>query len=131
MKNLFVICFVVLFGFVVCRPDDKYTTKYDNVNIEEILKSDRLLTNYFNCIMTGEACTPDGQELRKNAPDALMNGCLKCSDKQKMLSKRVLTFMLENKPDMYKKVEAKFDPEGIYRKKYKDQLEAEGIKLIR
>ncbi|XP_045480806.1 ejaculatory bulb-specific protein 3-like [Harmonia axyridis] len=131
MNNVFVICFIALFGFVLCRPDEKYTSKYDNVDVDEILKSERLLNNYYNCIMTGEACTPDGKELRMNMPDALKTGCSKCTDKQKGMSKKVVNFLLEKKPDMYKKLEDKFDPEGVYRMKYKAELEAEGIKLSR
>ena len=43
---------------------EKYTTKYDNVNLDEILASDRLIDNYFNCIMGRGKCTPDGTELK-------------------------------------------------------------------
>jgi hypothetical protein len=44
--------------------DDKYTTKYDNINIDEILGSDRLLDNYFKCLMDKGRCTPEGTELK-------------------------------------------------------------------
>jgi hypothetical protein len=55
-----------------------YTTKYDGVNLDEILKSDRLLNNYFKCLMDKGKCTPDGTELKKTLPDALKTGCEKC-----------------------------------------------------
>lgn len=64
MRQAIVICLAVLFGFVACRPGDTYETKYDNVDVDEILHSERLLNNYFNCLMTGEACTPDGREMK-------------------------------------------------------------------
>jgi len=44
--------------------DEKYTTKYDNVNLDDILASDRLLDNYINCVMERGKCTPDGAELK-------------------------------------------------------------------
>ena len=44
--------------------DDKYTTKYDNINLDEILASERLVDNYLKCIMEQGKCTPDGAELR-------------------------------------------------------------------
>lgn len=44
--------------------DEKYTTKYDNIDLEQILNSDRLLKNYFECVMERGKCTPDGTELR-------------------------------------------------------------------
>jgi hypothetical protein len=46
------------------RRDEKYTTKYDNIDLDEILASDRLVDNYFKCIMEQGKCTPDGTELR-------------------------------------------------------------------
>lgn len=42
----------------------KYTEKYDTVDIDQILASDRLVNNYFNCLMERGPCTPEGTELR-------------------------------------------------------------------
>jgi hypothetical protein len=44
--------------------DEKYTTKYDNINLDEILASDRLVDNYYNCVMERGKCTTDGALLR-------------------------------------------------------------------
>lgn len=41
-----------------------YTTKYDNVDIEEVIKNERLLKNYVDCLLEKGHCTPDGIELR-------------------------------------------------------------------
>lgn len=57
-----VVLVVVLVGVV--SADDTYTTKYDGVDIDNILKNDRLLTSYFNCIMDKGKCSPDGTELK-------------------------------------------------------------------
>lgn len=46
---------------VAVSADDKYTTKYDGVNLDEILKSDRLFNNYYKCLMDQGRCTPDGK----------------------------------------------------------------------
>jgi hypothetical protein len=46
------------------RREDKYTTKYDNINVDDILASDRLIDNYFKCIMDRGKCTADGAELK-------------------------------------------------------------------
>lgn len=48
-----------------------YTTKYDNLDLEEILRSDRLLKNYFNCLMDSGPCTPDGLELKSKQLSSL------------------------------------------------------------
>nr|AWC68032.1 chemosensory protein 13 [Matsumurasca onukii] len=121
---------LVLMMVAVAVAQDKYTTKYDGVNIDQILQNDRLLTSYFNCIMDKGKCSPDGQELKKHIPDALENECAKCSDKQKAGVEKVLRFLYEKKPDLFKEMEAKYDSEGKYRLKYKDRAEREfGIKV--
>lgn len=44
--------------------DSKYTTMYDNINYEEILKSDRLLGFYIKCLLERGPCTAEGRELK-------------------------------------------------------------------
>jgi hypothetical protein len=46
------------------RRDEKYTTKYDNINIDEILASDRLVENYVKCLLDKGRCSPEGSELK-------------------------------------------------------------------
>jgi hypothetical protein len=53
---LAVLCFATFVS-----AEDKYTTKYDGVNLDEILKSDRLFNNYYKCLMDQGRCTPDGK----------------------------------------------------------------------
>jgi hypothetical protein len=43
---------------------DKYTTRYDHIDIDGILSSERLLRNYFNCLVDKGPCTRDGLELK-------------------------------------------------------------------
>jgi hypothetical protein len=41
-----------------------YTSKFDNVNLDQILRSERLLNNYHKCLMDKGPCTPDAAELK-------------------------------------------------------------------
>lgn len=65
MKNVAVIA--VFLGLVVayCAAQDKYTTRYDGIDIDQILRSERLFNNYYNCLMETGKCTPDGRELKR------------------------------------------------------------------
>jgi hypothetical protein len=72
---IFAVCLIVA---VCAQAPPKYTTKYDNINLDDILKSERLLNNYFNCLMDRGKCTPDGNELKRTLPDALKTECAKC-----------------------------------------------------
>jgi hypothetical protein len=48
----------------IVSADDKYTTRYDHIDVDGILKSERLLRNYFNCLMDKGPCTREGLELK-------------------------------------------------------------------
>lgn len=50
---------------VICSAEEKYTTKFDNINLDDILSSDRLLNNYVKCLKGDGKCTPDGSELKR------------------------------------------------------------------
>lgn len=60
--------FIVVLSAVVALAlaDDKYTTKYDNVNIDEILGNPRLYSKYLSCLLNepDAKCTPDGKVLK-------------------------------------------------------------------
>ncbi|XP_018321499.1 ejaculatory bulb-specific protein 3 [Agrilus planipennis] len=117
-----VICFA-LFGSIVSAgvsESPKYTTKYDNIDLDEIIKSERLLKNYVNCLLDDGPCTPDGNELKHNMPDALETNCSKCSEKQKEMSDRMVSYLIENRPVYWSQLEKKYDPSGEYTKKYKE-----------
>lgn len=43
---------------------NKYTNKYDNVNVDRILSNQRILNNYIKCLMEEGPCTSEGKELR-------------------------------------------------------------------
>lgn len=47
----------------VCS-EEKYTTKYDNIDMDEVLNNQRLFKKYLDCIMDRGRCTPDGRELK-------------------------------------------------------------------
>lgn len=62
--NSIIIALAVI-TIVQARPDEVYTTRFDNINIDEILNSERLLNNYIACLKGTGKCTPDGSELKR------------------------------------------------------------------
>jgi hypothetical protein len=54
--------------------------------------------------------------------DALQTECSKCSDKQKEGTEKVIKFMYKNKPDDWKNLQEKYDPDNTYFKKYEYKL---------
>ncbi|ENN78115.1 hypothetical protein YQE_05269, partial [Dendroctonus ponderosae] len=127
-KPIFIIVCCAFIGLVLADTP-KYTTKYDNVDLEEIIKSDRLMKNYVNCLLEKGKCTPDGAELKRVLPDALHTECSKCSDSQKKGSRKIMRHLIDNKPEWWTELENKYDKEGAYKKQYREELKKDGIKL--
>jgi hypothetical protein len=57
----------------------------------------------------------------------MLNSCGKCSEKQKDGSGRIIKFLQEKKPEQWNTLLAKYDPEGVYLKKYKEDTEPKAI----
>lgn len=126
MKYCIVIALAVAVTLCAARPE-KYTTKYDNIDLEEILKSDRLFNNYYKCLNDQGKCTPDGRELKRVLPDALQTNCEKCSEQQRRGTERVVRYLIENKKDQWETLRKKYDPQNIYATKYNKEAENLGI----
>lgn len=59
--------FVIFLSAKIVSSADHYTTKYDNVKLEDIISSKRLLRNYGNCLLDKGPCSPDGAELKSES----------------------------------------------------------------
>uniref|UniRef100_A0A182NU78 Chemosensory protein 3 n=1 Tax=Anopheles dirus TaxID=7168 RepID=A0A182NU78_9DIPT len=126
MKLFVAIAFALL---ALVAAQEQYTTKYDGIDLDEILKSDRLFNNYFKCLMDEGRCTPDGNELKKILPEALQTNCAKCSEKQRAGAIRVINYVIENRKEQWEALQKKYDPENLYIEKYREEAQKEGIKL--
>lgn len=119
MKSLCLIVFgVAALVATVSAQQQKYTDKFDNINVDQVLSNDRILNNYLKCLLEKGPCTQEGRELKKTLPDALRTNCEKCSEKQRTNSRKVISHLESKKPAEWKKLLDKYDPEGIYKSKY-------------
>ena len=62
-------------------------------------------------------------------PLALKTDCAGCSEKQKAGAETVIKFVSDKKPEQWKALEAKYDPEGLYRKKHAKLAADHGVKV--
>nr|AXF48703.1 chemosensory protein CSP3 [Lobesia botrana] len=122
MKYFIVLCLAAL-----ALADDKYTDKYDNINLDEILENKRLLQAYVNCILDKGKCTPEGKELKDHLEDALQTGCEKCTEAQKKGASKVIEHLIKNELPIWRELSNRFDPEGKFKKIYEDRARAHGI----
>ncbi|XP_047031422.1 allergen Tha p 1-like [Helicoverpa zea] len=132
MNSAIVLCVVALAGMVLARPDgdgDKYTSRWDDVDLDEILENDHLLVPYIKCSLDEGKCAPDAKELKGESVELfcsqvkLNNFGPKCTDKQKEGTRRVIAHLIKKKLQEWEKLKAKYDPEGKYAKKYEKELE--------
>lgn len=64
MKFVAVAVFLCVVALVVADDGKQYDSKYDTIDLDEILQSKRLLSNYIKCLMGTGSCTPEGNELK-------------------------------------------------------------------
>lgn len=121
MKLLFIVALTCVVGLA---HGATYSDKWDNINVDEILESQRLLRGYVDCLMDKGRCTADGKALKETLPDALENECAKCTSKQKSGSDKVIRFLVNKRPDLWKELATKYDPNNIYQQRYKDKIDA-------
>lgn len=62
MLCLFAVCAI---AYVSARPDG-YTNRYDNIDVDQILRNDRLLKRYVDCLLekNNVRCPPEAAELK-------------------------------------------------------------------
>ncbi|XP_013105457.2 putative odorant-binding protein A10 [Stomoxys calcitrans] len=128
MKSTLLLLFIVgILGFCLALPHppttaaplkSTYDSRFDNINIDEILQQERLLKNYVKCLEGTGPCTADGKALKETLPDAIATDCAKCTEKQKYGSDKVTRFLIDNRPEDWQRLEKIYDPEGTYRKAY-------------
>nr|AKW47182.1 chemosensory protein 2 [Chrysopa pallens] len=119
---LFVFVGLAAIVYAVPRPDEeKYASKYDNINIKELLGNKRLVENYIDCVESKAKCTPEGEELKKHFQDAINNCCEKCTEKQKEGVKEVWAHLEKEQPEKLKELKAKYDPDGTKEKECKEK----------
>lgn len=82
----------MLLASIACG-EQTYDVKYDSVDVEEIIKSERLMSNYINCLLDEGPCTEDGRDLKDTLPDAITTDCSQCTEKQKEGSNKIMHFM--------------------------------------
>lgn len=120
--SILILVFVTL---AASAPQATYNTKYDSINVRQILSNERLLDNYIKCLLDLKRCNNEAQELRRVLPEALTTNCAKCTPKQRDSAREVVNFLSTRKPMEWSLLLAKYDPQGIYQSKYAGQFQSE------
>nr|ACZ58023.1 chemosensory protein 5 [Adelphocoris lineolatus] len=108
-------------AFEVLTGSRAYTTHYDYIDVDQVLNNTRLYTKYVECLLGQGKCTPEARELRDKLPEALQTNCARCSERQASESHRVIRFLIQNRQEDFKLLEAKYDPSGLYFKRFEEE----------
>nr|AIX97837.1 chemosensory protein [Cnaphalocrocis medinalis] len=106
---------ILLSCLVVVFAADKYSTKYDNFDVDTLISNDRLLKAYINCFLEKGRCTPEGADFRKALPEAVETTCAKCTEKQKNNIRKVIKAIQQKHPKQWEELKKKTDPSGKFR----------------
>ncbi|XP_046398468.1 ejaculatory bulb-specific protein 3-like [Ischnura elegans] len=105
------------------RQYERYTTRYERINVDRVLSSKRLVRNYVECMLDRKPCPPDGAELKKILPDHLHNNCSRCTQKQKVGLEKAMEKLSKDYKEEWLMLLDRYDPDMSYRKRL---LEKEG-----
>ncbi|CAO1336629.1 unnamed protein product [Diamesa tonsa] len=114
----------ILFMRIRCQGDGRklYSPRYDNLDIDTIFQSFRLVTNYVQCLTGKKACPPEGKDLKRILPEALRTRCSRCSPNQKENALKVLSKLYFEYNQYYKDLAAIYDPTGEYNRRFEEYL---------
>ncbi|CAK1552535.1 unnamed protein product [Leptosia nina] len=108
--------FIVLVCLVLSvRAVEKYSSKYDNFDVETLINNERLLKSYINCFLDKGRCTSEGADFKKHLPEAIETTCGKCSEKQKNNIRKVIRAIQQKHPKQWDELVKKNDPSGKHR----------------
>ncbi|XP_049537787.1 uncharacterized protein LOC125952380 [Anopheles darlingi] len=99
-----------------------YSPRYDNLDIDTILGSNRLVSNYVDCLLSRKPCPPEGKDLKRILPEALRTKCARCSPIQKENALKIITRLYYDYPDQYRALRERWDPSGEYHRRFEEYL---------
>ncbi|CAK9801321.1 Ejaculatory bulb-specific protein 3 [Anthophora quadrimaculata] len=93
---------------IFAEEEEKYTSKYDDIDIDAILANPKLRNQYLNCLLETAPCvTADAKYFKEKFPEAVATKCKKCTDKQVIFFDKAATWYAENEPENWQKMIAK------------------------
>ncbi|XP_075215307.1 ejaculatory bulb-specific protein 3-like [Lycorma delicatula] len=100
------------------KMPDKTSTRIDPAHLDQVLTDPKMRESYIRCLMDKGVCTPEASEVKHVLPSALNNRCASCSKRQKSSSQKIIQYLMDEDPDSWQKISAKYDPKGIHKKWY-------------
>nr|AZB49395.1 chemosensory protein 3 [Heortia vitessoides] len=112
MRN-WILCLCAL--AVVASISAQHYNRYDNFNADSIIQNERILLAYYKCVMDKGPCTKDGKNFKRVLPETLSTACARCSQKQKLVVRKLLLGIRAKSEPRFMELLDKYDPERANR----------------
>ncbi|XP_058821322.1 mucin-5AC-like isoform X3 [Topomyia yanbarensis] len=127
MRNVWIVVASALLAFANFVKSQEtsrnlYSSRYDNLDIDTILSSNRLVNNYVDCLLSRKPCPPEGKDLKRILPEALRTKCGRCSATQKENAIKIITTLYNNYPVQYQALRERWDPSGEYHRRLEEYI---------
>ncbi|CAG9837574.1 unnamed protein product [Diabrotica balteata] len=93
------------------------------IDIETVLKNDRIIKGYIDCVTGKKGCTPEGAALKESWKEGIDKGCDDCDEEEKRKIKKVVKHIYLKHPDWYEEVANALDKDRKYRTKYQKYID--------
>ncbi|XP_037923644.1 uncharacterized protein LOC119659567 isoform X1 [Hermetia illucens] len=134
MHRVLLVFSVLVVIFEICDSQigaqSLYSKRYDDLDIDAILASPRLVTNYVECLLNRKPCPPEGKELKRILPEALRTKCSRCWPNQKEGALKVITKLYYDYPKQYLALRERWDPTGEYHRRFEEYLRDHQFNVI-
>ncbi|XP_054003637.1 ejaculatory bulb-specific protein 3-like [Hylaeus anthracinus] len=98
-------CYIVLLtlSLLACTyAQDRYSDRYDNIDILSILGNEQQRNEYYNCLMGMGPCVTEAQNYFKGIfPEMITTNCRKCTPRQNVYLFMVQNWYQRNQPERW------------------------------
>ncbi|CAG7829505.1 unnamed protein product [Allacma fusca] len=111
--NFIITCvFIVTIIFPPCSQATEYTARLqpelDAIDVDSYLKNERFFNLQMKCILFEGPCDSVGRWLKPRVAPALLGDCFKCTQKQAKSMDKILEYIQDTRPDLYRAAIAKY-----------------------
>ncbi|GBP07806.1 Putative odorant-binding protein A10 [Eumeta japonica] len=118
---MFLILVMLVIGAVAGPP--AYDSKFESIDIDDIINNDRILKNYVECFLDRRPCVKEAAEIKVLLADALKNVCARCTPKQIKMIRKLDDVLMDRHKHVHEQILRKYDPQNKYRGPFRRFLE--------
>ncbi|XP_049831592.1 ejaculatory bulb-specific protein 3-like [Schistocerca gregaria] len=96
-----------------------------------LLNDPAALTQIIQCLLANSdsGCSLQGRLLKSVLPQLLQSNCAQCSEAQRQDVANVLRHLVNERPEEWQRLAAKYDPAGTLRTQHGDEWRARGVNM--